>query len=225
MTKEETDLVCNSGNDDGHVSTSVDFNFSRSFDHADFVADHLLDILTDNEHRKSSNYLEEEKKLREEEEKLYPSESKAIVLDPPTVDETSPSDSVDFESLKSLSDVGIDVSFLDSLQQQFEDSNKTPLDQLNDTAALIEELKEVQLQRLSALLPAHFSQLLHPTDHEMSLATQIQTNLVDMAGHVTPGDVVPQEVVRKVLGMSLDVEVSQPVAKEPENVSNEVTVE
>jgi len=42
---------------------------------------------------------------------------------------------------------------------------------------------------------------------------------------VTPGDVVPQEVVRKVLGMSLDVEVSQPVAKEPENVSNEVTVE
>ena len=225
MTKEETDLACNYGNDDGHISTSFDVNFSRNFDHTTFVADHLLDILTDNEHRNSSNYIEEEKKLREEELKIYSAEPKAVAVETPTEAETSSTENVDFESLKSLSEVGIDVSFLDSLQQQFEDQNKTPLDQLNDTAALIDELKEVQLQRLSALLPAHFSQLLHPNDHEMALATQIQTNLVDMAGQVTPGDVVPQEVVRKVLGMTLEVEVPKPVTKEPEIVPAEVTLE
>ena len=39
-------------------------NFSRNCDYAMYVVDHLLDILTGNEHRKTSKYIEEMKNLR-----------------------------------------------------------------------------------------------------------------------------------------------------------------
>ena len=52
-----------------HVFTGVQYaesvlNFSRNCDYAMYVVDHLLDILTGNEHRKTSKYIEEMKNLR-----------------------------------------------------------------------------------------------------------------------------------------------------------------
>jgi hypothetical protein len=84
---------------------------------------------------------------------------------------------------------------------------KAPLDTLIDTAALIGELTGVQLERLSAILPAHFSQILAPNDHEMELASQIQTNLLEMASAVKPGDVVPQVSILSQLVLT-DLSVS-----------------
>ena len=43
-------------------------NFSRNCDYAMSIVDHLLDILTGNEHRKTSRYIEEMKMLRKEDE-------------------------------------------------------------------------------------------------------------------------------------------------------------
>ena len=43
-------------------------NFSRNCDYAMSIVDHLLDILTGNEHRKTSKYIEEMKMLRKEDE-------------------------------------------------------------------------------------------------------------------------------------------------------------
>lgn len=113
-----------------------------------------------------------------------------------------PDAAVDFESLKSLSELGIDVSFLDTMKADLEEMDR--LESLTDTASLLDELKKVQLERLSASLPVHFSQVLQPNEQEMALASQIQTNLAEMAGQVKPGDVVPQDSVRKALGMALD---------------------
>ena len=79
------------------------------------------------------------------------------------------------------------------------------LESLTDTAALLEELKKAQLERLSAMLPTHLSQVLQPNEHEMNLANQVLSNLVEMTGQVTPGDVVPHESIRRALGMSLDL--------------------
>ena len=45
-------------------------NFSRNCDYAMFIVDHLLDILTGNEHRKTSHYIAEQKMLRKEDELL-----------------------------------------------------------------------------------------------------------------------------------------------------------
>ena len=45
-------------------------NFSRNCDYAMFIVDHLLDILTGNEHRKTSHYIAEQKMLRREDELL-----------------------------------------------------------------------------------------------------------------------------------------------------------
>jgi bromodomain-containing protein 7/9 len=213
MTKEETELVCN--NSDASSLESV-INLSRNVDYSTFVGDHLLDILTNNEHRSNSKYAEEEKKLREEENKWLGKNGSPAAKT--TEDDTSavaavPVDlKVDFESLKSLSDVGIDVSFLDSLQEKYQelsDNSNIPLQNLTDTASLIGELKDVQYDRLSASLPLHFSQIVMPNDHEMALASQIQSNLVEMAKHVTPGDVVPNEAIRRALGISIDINESR----------------
>ena len=133
-------------------------------------------------------------------------------------------ENVDFESLKSLSEIGIDVSFLDTMKADLEEMDR--LESLTDTAALLNELKKVQLERLSASLPVHFSQVLHPNEQEMALASQIQTNLAEMAGQVKPGDVVPQDSVRKALGMALDrIPAVADIPKDPsKNTTTEMTV-
>ena len=203
MTKEESDLVCN------EVDAAALENIAKDVDYSTFVADHLLDILTDNAHRAASNYLEEEKRLKEEDSKLLGNGSlpTKVIEDEETPTSAPPSNEskVDFQSLKSLSDIGIVVSFLETLQQKYEEASDGGLDSLADTAGLISELKEVQLERLSAALPLHLSQITMPNDHEMALASQIQNNLLEMAKQVTPGYVVPQEAVRRALGISIDV--------------------
>ena len=72
-------------------------NFSRNCEYATFIVDHLLDILTDQQHRKTSKYIEEQKLLRQEES---------------VVDEAFTDSKIDFDSLKSLEKEGIDMSFL-----------------------------------------------------------------------------------------------------------------
>ena len=162
-------------------------------------------ITFSNEHRRTSNYIEEEKKLKEMEEKLLGVASSKAQEAEAESSITAEEPKVDFDSLKSLSDIGIDVSFLESLQKNYEDAPPdTNVDNLSDTASLLNELKDIQLERLSAILPAHFSQILLPNDHEMALASQIQTNLVEMTQNVRPGDVVPEEALRRMLGISFD---------------------
>ena len=201
MTKEETEIVCNNTD----ISSLETDNLLHNVDHSTFIADHLLDILTDNEHRRTSNYIEEEKKLKEMEEKLLGVASSKAQEAEAESSITAEEPKVDFDSLKSLSDIGIDVSFLESLQKNYEDAPPdTNVDNLSDTASLLNELKDIQLERLSAILPAHFSQILLPNDHEMALASQIQTNLVEMTQNVRPGDVVPEEALRRMLGISFD---------------------
>ena len=201
MTKEETEIVSNNTDISSHETA----NFLHNVDHSTFIADHLLDILTDNEHRRTSNYIEEEKKLKEMEEKLLGVASSKAQEAEAESSITAEEPKVDFDSLKSLSDIGIDVSFLESLQKNYEDAPPdTIVDNLSDTASLLNELKDIQLERLSAILPAHFSQILLPNDHEMALASQIQTNLVEMTQNVRPGDVVPEEALRRMLGISFD---------------------
>merc|ERR1711962_1552941 len=86
------------------------------------MGDHLLDILTDQQHRKTSKFIEEQKMLREEES---------------VVDEAFTDSKVDFDSLKSLEKDGIDMSFLGDLEKKYNNLSSVKLE---TTAGLLEEL-------------------------------------------------------------------------------------
>ena len=92
--------------------------FFRNCDYAMYVVDHLLDILTGNEHRKTSKYIEEMKNLRKEDE-LLDNAFKDIPITSEDKDdaENKAKKDIDFTSLKSLEKDGIDMSFLESLQK------------------------------------------------------------------------------------------------------------
>ena len=72
-------------------------NFSRNCDYAMYVVDHLLDILTGNEHRKTSKYIEEMKSLRKEDE-LLDNAFKEVTENQKSQEEKK--DDIDFNSLK-----------------------------------------------------------------------------------------------------------------------------
>lgn len=202
LTKEETELVYNTYCDPAGVQYAESvLNFSRNCDYAMYVVDHLLDILTGNEHRKTSKYIEEMKALRKEDELLD-----NAFKDLPSSDE-SEDKKVDFDSLKTLQDDGIDMSFIDNLQQFYNDSiKKEPEDCKNGellqaNAQLIDQLKNVQSERLSATPPMHFSQVQKPGEKEMELATNIQNNLVEMVGQLKPNQLANTNAIRAVMGI------------------------
>ena len=92
----------------------------RDCDYATFIVDHLLDILTNKEHQKTSKYIEEKKKLRREDALL---ENTAQTIQQQE-NEAQRATGVDFDSLKSLSAEGIDMSFLDSMQATYNNQVK-----------------------------------------------------------------------------------------------------
>merc|ERR1712066_620259 len=89
------------------------------------------DILTGNEHRKTSKYIEEMKNLRKEDE-LLDNAFKDIPVNSDDKQDSSKKD-IDFTSLKSLEKDGIDMSFLDSLQKYCDDNSGPILIKTEDT--------------------------------------------------------------------------------------------
>merc|ERR1719438_648053 len=120
--------------------------------------------MTNNEHRKTSNYIEEMEELRKEDE----------TLDNGVKETEKENEDIDFTALKSLQDDGIDMSFLDNLQKQYGENNIKQeeetvdnLELLRANAQLIDQLKNIQSERLSATPPPHFSQLPKPNEKEV----------------------------------------------------------
>lgn len=227
LTKEETDMVTGTyGEDIGTQYAESILNFSRNCDYAMFIVDHLLDILTENEHRKTSKYIEEKKNLRREDEmtekvfegaqslgqqppdKPTPTENDPVTETEPTIKK----EAIDFESLKSLSEDGIDMSFLDNLKTEYNETLKIkeeepeidPKVQLEATAQLIQQLRDVQHERLSQAPPQHFSSIPKPSEKELNIASQVQKNLSTLAKQVKPENIVPDESIRKLLGIPID---------------------
>merc|ERR1711899_105624 len=229
LTKEETDLVNSTYCDPAGVQYAESvLNFSRNCDYAMNVVDHLLDILTGNEHRKTSKYIEEMKALRKEDELLDNAFKDIPVNSEDKQDaENKAKQDIDFTSLKSLEKDGIDTSFLESLQKycgdtgsgevKIEDS-KPPegLELLQTNAQLIDQLKNVQNERLSGTPPPHFSQLQKPNDKEIELAANIQSNLVEMVGQVKPNQVLPEAAIRAVMGIKAPLPLT--TSQEPMDV-------
>lgn len=196
LSKDESDLVYQTYGSDAAVQYSESIlDFAKDNDYTVWMVDSLLDLLTGGEHTKTKRILDEKKQLREEEEAVR------------TVLETKPHETVkiNVDELKSLSGLGIDVAFLQNMEEEIRLSEEcVELQQrLVSMSQLLEKLQKVQNQRLSQPLPQHLSQLPQPSEEETALASSITDNLTDIAKRVNPGDVAPAAGLRKAMGVAL----------------------
>ncbi|XP_044261561.1 bromodomain-containing protein 7 isoform X1 [Tribolium madens] len=205
LSKEESDLVYQTYGSDTAVQYAESvLDFVKDSDYATHLVDSLLDLLTGGDHSKTRRVLDENKKLREEEEAVK------------TMLEMKPIDAikVDVEELRSLQDVGIDINFLDNMEEEIKLSEERhELQQkLDSMCQLLQKLQQTQHQRLSQPPPVHLSQCVPPSEEELQVAENITENLTEIAKRVNPGEIVPVGGVRKALGVALpEVEVSAEV--------------
>lgn len=115
LTKEETDLVYQTYGDETAVQYAESIlDFAKDCDYTLTMVDDLLDILTGGDHRKTKKFLEEKRRLKEEEEKiqhLLEKPNQGANRNIPSLEKVK----VDIEQLKTLSELGIDVNFLENL--------------------------------------------------------------------------------------------------------------
>jgi len=120
------------------------------------------------------------------------------------------SERIDFAALKSLSDDGIDMSFLDNLQTEYEllDPDKRKDDasveeRLDLTAELLQNLKNTQNARLSACPNTNLNLVPAPSDTEMKLASRVLENLSSIINNTTPAHLVNIPAIRKAMGINV----------------------
>ncbi|XP_017780549.1 PREDICTED: bromodomain-containing protein 7 [Nicrophorus vespilloides] len=194
LTKEESDLVYQTYGSDSAVQYAESIlDFTRDCDYTVYMVDSLLDLLTGGEHSKTKKVLDDKRQMREEEDAVK------------TILETKPTDAVkvDLQELRSLSDLGIDVKFLDTMKDQIKSVEEQAelQEKLNNMSSLLDKLHKIQYQRLSQTVPAHLSALSGPSEEEVALADTITENLTDIAKRLNPSDIVPVAGVRKALGV------------------------
>ncbi|XP_014271236.1 bromodomain-containing protein 7 [Halyomorpha halys] len=201
LSKEESDLVYETYGEEtsGYVDNVL--NLAKVCDYTLVMVDNLLDLMTGGEYRKSKNVIDEQKKFQEEEERVRELiENKgASNTNHPDLSNTK----IEFDQLKTLSELGIDTSFLKEFEEINEHSNPVQA-KLDSTSQLLEKLQQVQNDRLSAPQPSHLSQISHPSDTELNLADKIIESLTEMAKQAPPAAIIPVPGIRKAMGVVPD---------------------
>ncbi|KAK9753996.1 protein of unknown function (DUF3512) [Popillia japonica] len=200
LSKEESDLVYQTYGSETAVQYAESIlDFAKDNDYTVWLVDSLLDLLTGNEHGRTKKILDEHKKLREEEEAVK------VVLESSNKPQ-APTVRVKLDDLRSLANDGIDVDFLETMEDDIKtlETQQELQQKLDAMSQLLEKLHKVQFQRLSQPLPQHLSQVTGATDEEVALAENITDNLADMAKKVAPGDVAPLAGIRKALGVAAE---------------------
>ncbi|GJQ85979.1 hypothetical protein Trydic_g21824 [Trypoxylus dichotomus] len=198
LSKEESDLVYQTYGSETAVQYAESIlDFAKDNDYTVWLVDSLLDLLTGNEHGRTKKTLDEHRKLREEEEAV-----KVVLEVKPQV----PAVHVKLEELRSLANDGIDVDFLETMEEDIRtlETQQELQQKLDAMSQLLEKLHKVQYQRLSQPLPQHLAQIAGATDEEIALAENITDNLADIAKKVNPGDIAPVAGIRKALGVAAE---------------------
>eukprot|EP00088_Acartia_fossae_P029369 TRINITY_DN3021_c0_g1_i5.p1 TRINITY_DN3021_c0_g1~~TRINITY_DN3021_c0_g1_i5.p1 ORF type:complete len:527 (-),score=123.01 TRINITY_DN3021_c0_g1_i5:584-2131(-) len=138
---------------------------------------------------------------------------------------------IDFDALKSLNEEGIDMSFIDTLKEEFEakeaerDSNRTLEERLDRTAVLLNNLKASQTNRLNVCPNFNLNQVEQPSNFEVKLASKVLDNLSTILKSTQPGDLVEVTSLRKAMGVNLpaaernDSSLAAPGAPAPESAA------
>lgn len=197
LTKEETDLLLQTYGSDTAVQYAESIlDFSKDCDYTVWMVDSLLDLLTGGEHSKTKTTLDDNKRLREEDSAVRTVLESSQLLSQSEGPTSAPS-GVDLENLRSLSDVGIDMDFLDEYQEREELQLR-----LDNCSQMLDRLNKVQQQRLSQTLPSHLSLIVGPNDEEVQLAQTVTDQLADISKRVQPGDVAPLAGLRRAMGVA-----------------------
>lgn len=209
LTKEESEMVYTTyGNETAVQYAESICDFSQDCDMAMHLVDQLLNLLTHQQHSRTKSAVDERRKLQEEEERinslLYPRPDASAS---PNAQEQKKN--INFGSLKSLTDIGIDTGFLN----YFEDRQKreTMINfQLEENANLLESLAKEQNDRLSRPLPANLSNILQPSTQELKLVEKVTEGLKMVAKHANPGALAPVPIVRRAMGITMHPVTSEP---------------
>ncbi|XP_006825137.1 bromodomain-containing protein 7-like [Saccoglossus kowalevskii] len=118
---------------------------------------------------------------------------------------------IDFEALKSLSDIGIDMSFLPSMEKDLSTekeelvmpSEKCVQEKLNETSDLIQDLEKSQHERLSKKPPSNLQYISGPSDKECEIAERLAQQLKELTAQAGPGGVVSSQSVRTAMGVTI----------------------
>lgn len=203
LTKEESAIVLRTYGSDQAVQYAESVqDFVKGCDYAEHLVDSLLDLLTGGEHSKTKTTIEEGKRFKEEEEAVR------------TVLETTPTDSVkvNVDELRSLSDMGIDVKFLDTMEEEIKqaEDRQEMQQKLNDMCQLLEKLQKTQYERLSQPPPVSLHNVAGPTREETNIAEQCVEGLTEITKKVTPAAVAPVPAIRRALGVPVAPPVPDP---------------
>lgn len=111
---------------------------------------------------------------------------------------------IDFDNLRTLSDLGVNVDFLGGMEEEIKtfEIYKSLENRLENNSELLGRLRQVQNERLSQNLPAHLSNVAHPSEDELELAAQITNNLKEIAKDLPPSSLVTPQALRKAMGIS-----------------------
>lgn len=148
---------------------------------------------------------------------------------PTTSNPESQQPPLDFDALKSISDLGIDISFLDHFKQQ----DKTQQN-LNTAARKITELNKIQSERLSQH-PGQLDKVKMIHNQEKTTAGDLTTQLANLVGETTPGNVTDSSKLRQAmavgpvplsdksgpLSVSVDKVLNEGEGKDGENITHD----
>nr|CAG4650897.1 EOG090X04G3 [Simocephalus serrulatus]SVE94175.1 EOG090X04G3 [Simocephalus serrulatus] len=208
LTKEESDIVLSTyGEETGVPYAESILDFVRDCDYALHIADDLLNLMTHGEHSAVARILEEKRRLHQrqvlqqlEQEQL---QQQQLLLQSQQAND----DPINLNALRSLGDLGIDVSFLDTFEAHMKAEQKAreaSQNCLDETGTLISTLERTQRERLSKTPPLHLSNIMPPSDFEIQLVGKITEGIAYVAKQSTPSVVASVEGVRKAMGVSLD---------------------
>lgn len=177
--------------------------FTKDSHHGSALANSLLDYLTNGEHRKTMATLTENTRQKYEHQELQ-----RTFPNPPAADdddyEKYKDVKIDFGILRTLDDVGVNVDFLSGMEEEIKtfEIYKSLENRLENNSELLGKLRQVQNERLSQNLPAHLSNVAHPSEDELELAAQITNNLKEIAKELPPSSIVSPHALRKAMGIS-----------------------
>nr|SVE89198.1 EOG090X04G3 [Daphnia sinensis] len=209
LTKEESDLILSTyGEETGVPYAESILDFVRDCDYALHIADDLLNLMTHGEHSTVAKILEEKRRIHQqqilqrlEQEQLQQQQQQLLQS------QQANDDAFNFNALRSLGDLGIDVSFLDSFEAQLkaeQRAREASQNCLDETGSFISTLERTQRERLSKTPPPHLSNIMPPSEFELQLVGKITEGIAYVAKQSTPSAVASVEGVRRAMGVSLD---------------------
>ncbi|XP_038078524.1 bromodomain-containing protein 7-like [Patiria miniata] len=225
ISKEDSDLLYSTYGDDAGVqyAQSIREYVEDCDDYVMKLVDNLLDTLTKGQHSKTvatlkKNSDKDSEKGNSADGTSHPGVSASesagsqdAIKKEEGEDATVPA--IQFDSLRTLSELGIDVSFLPAFEKLMGSdadaaaaNDSAEIDsKLKSTSDLIGDLEKTQSARLSQKTPNHLQFIPKPSEQESSIAEKLTQQLLQLTAKIKPSDIVSAGAAQTAMGITPDV--------------------